>query len=237
MNTQVDERTRMLAENQRRREEIDAGLYQASDAAELFIRQGRVRLAARLLSERDVFPRAGSSCLEIGCGTLGWLGELLAWGLREGDLHGIELDPVRLDAGKEALPGADLRVGDATNLPWASETFDLVITSTVLTSVLDKEVRREIAVEAERVLRPGGALLWYDFRRNNPGNPSVRRVTATELRDLFPGLSGPIRSATLAPPLTRVLASRAHWLAHTLELLPVLRTHLLAVLTKPGSQS
>ena len=56
--------------------------------------------------------------------------------------------------------------------------------------------------------RPGGALLWYDLRVNNPSNSSVRKIDKTELAALFPGLAGPVQSTTLAPPLSRRLASR-----------------------------
>ena len=43
-----------------------------SDPAELFMRQGRTRMAIRLLNEASVFPQRGSSCLEVGYGSLGW---------------------------------------------------------------------------------------------------------------------------------------------------------------------
>ena len=79
---------------------------------------------------------------------------------------------------------------------------------------------------------PGGALLWYDFRVNNPRNPNVRGVGRKELRSLFPDLAGEVRSATLAPPIARLVAPRSNWLATTLEGFPFLRTHLLAVLVK-----
>ncbi len=89
-----------------------------------------------------------------------------------------------------------------------------------------------MAREITRVLTPGGALLWYDFAVNNPRNPNVRKVGREELRALFPELRGRIRSATLAPPLTRMVAPRS-WVAATLlEALPPLHTHLLAVLVK-----
>ena len=228
----AEERERLLREHRRREAEIPADRYAPWQPAEAFMLAGRRRLAATMLRRADVFPEAETPCLEVGYGRLGWLGEVISWGVREPCLSGIELDPARAAEARRSLPAADLRVGDARNLPWADGTFRLVITSTVFTSVLDDDLRRQLAAEIERVIRPGGALLWYDFRSDNPRNSNVRGIGRKELRALFPNLAGEIRSATLAPPLTRLLAAHSHWLATTLETLPFLRTHLVAVLTK-----
>ena len=87
-----------------------------------------------------------------------------------------------------------------------------------------------IAAEITRVLRPGGALLWYDLRVPNPRNPNVRPVSRRELAALFPGLVGPVETATLAAPLARHVAPWSELVAGALERCPWLRTHLLAVL-------
>jgi SAM-dependent methyltransferase len=160
------------------------------------------------------------------------LGELIGWGVSESDLHGIELDPARTNKAREILPAADLRIGDAVELPWTDQTFRLVVVSTLFTSVLDNEVRRLIADEIVRVLAPGGALLWYDFAYNNPRNRNVRGIGRGEIKSLFPALRGKIRTVTLAPPLTRLIAPRWWGLASFLEAIPLLRTHLIAVLVR-----
>lgn len=226
------EQERILAEYRRRERDVNVALYAPWNPSAIFLREGRTRRAALLLARAGAFPRAGEACLEIGYGSLGWLAELLSWGLREQDLHGMELDPARAARAREVFPSADLRVGDATRLPWPEGTFRIVIASTVFSSVLDDAVRRLLAEEITRVLSTGGALLWYDLAVNNPRNPNVRRVARGELRNLFPRLSGPIETATLAPPLARLVVPRSRLLAQALESLPPLRTHLLAVLSK-----
>ncbi len=228
------ERDRINAEYQRRAKEIDPDLYAPWQAAQILSTTGRRRIAATLLRRARVFPTAGDQCLEIGFGKLGWLGELITWGVRETDIHGIELDPIRVSQARAALPSADLRRGDATELPWREQSFQLVIVSTVISSVLQWEVRRLIAAEAVRVLAPGGALLWYDFAYDNPSNQNVRKVDRWELQRLFPQLRGEVRSVTLAPPLARLIAPRSWALAVALEAVPFLRTHLLAVLVQEG---
>jgi ubiquinone/menaquinone biosynthesis C-methylase UbiE len=192
----------------------------------------RKRVGAMMLHRAKVFPRSGDRCLEIGFGSVGWLGDLISWGIKETDLFGIELDPDRAQRAQELLPMADLRVGDGTELPWQSNFFQLIVVSTVFTSILDQKVRVMVANEIMRVLAPRGALLWYDFAVNNPRNPHVRKVSRNELRELFPKLKGRVAKVTLAPPIARLVAPRSWALATLLEAIPVLRTHALGVLVK-----
>jgi SAM-dependent methyltransferase len=234
----LTERERIAAEYHRRAvEEDDLVRYAPWQPAELLMRSERKRVAAQLLQQAGCFPQRGRPVLEIGYGRLGWLGELLSWGLRTDDLCGLELDAARACVAQQAFPAADLRVGDATQLPWTDDAFQLVVVSTVFTSILDLRVRQLVAAEITRVLAPGGALLWYDFAVNNPRNAQVRRVTRTELKQLFPALTGTVRSISLAPPLARAIAPWSWVAAQLLEAIPLLRTHLLAVLQKPRERA
>ena len=189
-----------------------------------------------MLRSAGVFPQPGESCLEIGFGTGGWFNQLREWEIAETDLHGIELSEIRAARAQAEWPNADLRVGDAVELPWSPHSFRLVIASTLFTSILADGVRQLIAKEIERVLAPGGALLWYDFAYNNPRNPHVRGVKRDEVKRLFPNLKGEIKRITLAPPLARAIVPRALPLAKFLEAVPLLRTHLMAVLVRNPSQ-
>jgi hypothetical protein len=224
---------RIVREYHRRFGACDPDLYAPWQVVGLLYRNETSLLAAQMLHHAGKFPSRGDACLEIGFGGLGWLGQLINWNVGEKDLHGIELDPKRTAYVHDALPAADLRVGDAAHLPWPSGSFQLVIASTVFTSILSQEVRYAVAAEITRVLAPTGALLWYDFFYNNPRNPNVRKVTRRELKALFPTLVGEIRSVTLAPPLARLVAPISVLAAEILAAIPFLRTHLLAVLVKP----
>jgi ubiquinone/menaquinone biosynthesis C-methylase UbiE len=228
----VAERLRILDEYQRRETDVDGRVYAPWQPAEAFMRAHSRAMAARMLNEAAVFPCPGVMCLEIGYGRMGWLADLINWGVREADLHGIELNAERARIAQSCLPNADLRIGDATALPWDAGTFGLVVVSTVFTSILDRGVRRRLAGEIERVLAPRGALLWYDFAVNNPRNANVLKVGRRELCGLFPLLRGQIRSITLAPPLARTVVPVSWSLATVLESAPFLRSHLIAVLMK-----
>lgn len=226
------EKNRIESEYRRREEEIDSDLYAPWQLAEHFMLSERKSWAAYLLHQAGKFPVAGDQCLEIGYGQIGWLADLISWGLRETDLHGIELDEKRARIAQDALPKADLRTGDAAKLPWANNSFKIVIVSTVFSSILDVNVRNEIAGEIERVLLPGGVLLWYDLAFDNPRNSNVKSIKANELRQLFPGFKTYIRRVTLAPPLARFIVRRNRTLAVFLSAIPLLRTHLLGLLFK-----
>lgn len=228
----LTEAERIKSEYRRRSESISPDKYAHWQPDVWLTLSERKRLAAEMLHERGVFPNARSRCLEVGYGTSGWLSDLIGWGVPETNISGIELDEQRAGIARQLLPAADLRVGDAANMPWANESFDLVVASTVFTSILDLEIRKTVAGEIARVLAQGGALLWYDFTFNNPNNANVKKVTEKELRSLFPTLSGETRSLTLAPPIARPVARMSWSFATMLSAVPFLRTHLLAVLVK-----
>jgi SAM-dependent methyltransferase len=228
------ERQRVLAELRRRQSQVSPDFY-APWRPDVLLGDMKIRTAAiTMLHRAGVLPRAGAPCLEVGYGSRGWLGVLIDWGMRETDLHGLEIDPISAKRAQEILPLADLRVGNATELPWAGGTFRLVIASLLFTSILDPSVRKLVADEITRVLAPGGAMLCYDFAFNNPRNTNVRKMTKRELISLFPGLNGSIKSVELAPPLARLVAPRSMTLAFLLERIPILRTHYMAVLVKPS---
>ena len=233
----VIENRRIAAEYDRRSREIDPDLYAPWQPAEMLMSAGRKRAAAGLLRKAGVFPRRGEPVLEVGCGALGWLGDLITWGLSQENIHGIDLDLCRVSRAREALPVADIRAGDATALPWQAGRFRLVIASTVFSSILNSEVRAVLAKEIARVLAPGGTVLWYDFVYNNPANPNVRKVAKSELKALFPGFEMTSKSVTLAPPLARIVTPISWALATMLEAVPMLRTHLVAVMVKPGANT
>jgi ubiquinone/menaquinone biosynthesis C-methylase UbiE len=228
----VTEADRILAEYSRRAEDPAAELYAPTNPAQLFIRQSLERAIVRLLGEAGALPLAGRRVLDVGCGYGQWLADLETLGAERTLLAGLDLVPERAEKARARLGGADIREGDASELPFGDGAFDLVLQSMMFSSILDASVRRRAASEMARVLAPGGVVLWYDFFVDNPRNPSVRGVTRREVEELFPGFGLRWRRVTLAPPIVRALAPRLRPLAGALQAVRVLNTHALATLTR-----
>lgn len=236
---------RILEEYERRARTIPEERYLPTEPAVLFMVHQRVRLLLRMLRAEGLLPLAGKKLLEVGCGTGGWLAEFEAWGVKRGDIAAIELDPLRGAAaqarfaslrnptGQIFARGADIRIGDASSLPWPNASFDLVLQSTVFTSILDGDMRRAVASEMMRVTMPAGAILWYDFFRDNPRNPAVRGVRRREVLSLFPGWEVRLHRVTLAPPIARFLVPLSWTVAHLLEKVRALNTHYVGIIRRP----
>jgi SAM-dependent methyltransferase len=189
-----------------------------------------LRLFARLgwqrLDDKQVF--------EVGCGAGGNLLELLRMGFAPQHLAGVELLPERLARARQVLPPAvALQAGDACTLELVPDSQHIVLQSTVFSSLLDDAFQQRLAQAMWRWVAPGGGVLWYDFTVDNPRNPDVRGVPLARLRALFPQARLQHRRVTLAPPLARALCRWHPGLYPIFNVLPPLRTHLLAWLAKP----
>jgi SAM-dependent methyltransferase len=199
--------------------------------------QERQRALIALLNRHAPAPLAELRAVEVGCGAGGNLLELMQLGFSPQQLVGLELLPERLTLARERLPAAlRLHGGDASEAPIEPGSQDLVLAFTVFSSILDGAVQQRLADAMWHWLRPGGAVLWYDFVVNNPRNPDVRGVPLARVRRLFPAASTiDARRITLVPPLARALC-RLHPALYTLaNTLPLLRTHRLAWLQKPSA--
>jgi ubiquinone/menaquinone biosynthesis C-methylase UbiE len=110
-----------------------------------------------------VCSRARGEVLEIAVGT----GRNLPFYPGDVRLTGIELSPKMLDVAhrraRELGRGADLRPGDAQNLPFPDSSFDTVVATLALCTIPDE---RQAVAEAARVLRPGGRLLLLEHVRS-----------------------------------------------------------------------
>lgn len=110
-----------------------------------------------------VCSRARGEVLEVAVGT----GRNLPFYPEDTRLTGIELSPKMLAIARrrasESCIDADLRVGDAHNLPFPDASFDTVTATLALCTIPDD--RRAVA-EAARVLRPGGRLLLLEHVRS-----------------------------------------------------------------------
>lgn len=190
----------------------------------------RRRVIHQVLRESSFLPLEDKRILEIGCGGGRMLAEFLAWEARPENLYGVDLLADRIESARQQYPEFHFECANAENLNFPDTMFDLVLFFTVLSSILDESMQERVAAEARRVLKKGGAILWYDFRYNNPANPHVRGMTRSDLRRLFPGFTPWSETITLLPPLARRLGGFTSRLYPLLAEVPFLRTHYLVLL-------
>ncbi|WP_066337472.1 class I SAM-dependent methyltransferase [Azohydromonas lata] len=211
-----------------------AGRYHPLRPEVLLARQQRERALCALLREHVGFNLAALRATEVGCGSGDNLLELLRLGFSPAHLRGIELLAERHAQARARLPAAtQVLLGDASRAEVPPASQDIVFQSTVFSSLLDDAFQQRLADAMWRWLRPGGAVLWYDFAFDNPANRDVRGVPLARVRALFPHGRLSARRVTLAPPLAR-LACRVHPALHRLlDAVPWLRTHRLCWIAKP----
>jgi len=192
-------------------------------------------VTAQLLQKIGNLDLSTVHMLDVGCGAGAWLRTFIGWGVNPKHAHGIDIIPERIVKAKGLSPaGIDFRVEDATSMPFADGSMDLVTSNTMFSSVLSPGIRSAIANEMRRVCKASGLVLVYDFRFSDPRNTDTVAIGRSELARLFPDCRLTVRSLTLAPPIARRLAPWSISLTAMLEwFAPFLRTHILAGI-QPG---
>ena len=133
---------------------------------------------------------------------------LKKFGAAEKNLHGIDLREDRLSYAKKRFPKSSFNLMDARNINFNDSSFDMVISFTLFSSVLNMDYRKQIAREMVRVLKPRGVILYYDFRYNNPFNRNVMKLDIKIWKSLFPNMKMEL-TLLLLPPLVRLFGGLA----------------------------
>lgn len=172
--------------------------------------------------------------LDIGCGDGSLVGAVAT---RWPDVAAVGLDllPDRVEAARADHPDARFVLGSADALPFDDASVDVTSATTVFSSFPSAALEVAVAAEIARVLKPGGWLVWYDLRYDNPNNPAVHGVTKKRLHELFPRWAGRLDTLTLAPPIARRLGLLTPIAYPLLHAVPPLRSHLIGRLRRPGA--
>jgi SAM-dependent methyltransferase len=195
--------------------------------------QEKERKLIRWIKRCGQIPIAEKRVLEIGCGSGSNILQLIQLGFSPANIVANELLSTRAAMARERLPSAvSVLVGDASELDLSYEQFDIVLQSTVFSSILDISFQKKLADHIWKLTKSGGGILWYDFTYDNPQNPDVRGIPYSRIRELFPNAKITRWRLTLAPPVSRRV-TRAHPVFYTLfNSMPFLRTHLLCWIQK-----
>ena len=112
------------------------------DHGYLFGVQMRERRVLTLLRRAGIKKFDSLRFLEIGCGTGNWLREFVKWGAAPEHVVGIDLQEPRVNEALRRLPGGvSVLSGDAASLSMPDKSFDIILQSTVFTSILDFDLR------------------------------------------------------------------------------------------------
>jgi SAM-dependent methyltransferase len=151
-------------------------------------RQRRIRQCLLEMGVDSFEKLRALDVLEVGCGggsNLAWLVEM---GSDPRKCVGIDLVPERIAQAKERVAGVRWLEGDILGTD-VGGPFDVVLLFAVLTSVTNAEMKKRIVDRCLSLLRPSGALLFYDLmtRRVDPGTPDYKKLTYEELEGYLGG--------------------------------------------------
>jgi ubiquinone/menaquinone biosynthesis C-methylase UbiE len=119
----------------------------------------------RVIGIRMFPPDRTMAILDVGCGTGAHLEMYQRYGC---SLHGIDTSPSMFEVAKARLGNdADLRLTDASQMPYDDRAFDFVFCMLTLHE-MDDTVRASVIGEIKRVLKREGRILFIDFHVGKP---------------------------------------------------------------------
>jgi SAM-dependent methyltransferase len=223
----VNEAQRIREVYEARKQSIPADRYSYRNAGTRLIeRELEDVLLSRLPDLRD------KRILEVGCGRGARLQNLIRWGALSKNLVGVEVIKERADETRNSLPNDTWISHASAESLHHFGTFDLIFQFTMFTSILDLEVKKNIASEMLCALRPGGMIVWYDMFWKNPRNPHIQPISKQEIRELFPGCDIRFNRVTLVAPLARRLGQYSPLACRALAALKFLSTHYVALISE-----
>jgi ubiquinone/menaquinone biosynthesis C-methylase UbiE len=125
----------------------------------------RIDRDLRVLGFRMFLPPRGGAILDVGCGT-GL--HLEIYKKSKCNLYGVDNSESMLGVAQARLEKeADLRKADASQLPFETDFFDLVLCMHVLHE-MNSDVRSRVLEEIKRVVKPNGRILLIDYHTGKP---------------------------------------------------------------------
>lgn len=223
---QVSEIELIKQRYEKRKSMLSASNSSASFYFDYFMQSERELIYLKILN--TIFAEKKElKLMEIGAGMGTNIYFFLKHGLKTHNIYANELLDDRLKILRENFPLINTISGDASKLKFHNE-FDIVLQSTVFTSILSNELKIAIAQQMWKMKKDNGIILWYDFIYNNPRNKDVKGIPRREIKKLFPNAQSiKFHRVTLAPFIGRYTGKYYHPIN---MLFPFLKTHVIALI-------
>lgn len=174
-------------------------------------RVGKLRVRDQVLGSMEF--RGDEKVLDVGCGRGLFLigaARRLSSGRGTGvdiwsteDLSSNSADAARANAKAEGVADR-IRIedADARKLPYASESFDVVLSSLAIHNIEERDERAQAIAEMVRVLKPGGRLALFDIQHTGEYARQLERLglVSVSLSPLSFLWCQPARSLTARKP-------------------------------------
>ena len=167
---------------------------------------GKVRLRERVLDSLSLQGR--EAILDVGCGRglmlIGAAKRLVTskavgvdlW--QAADQSGNNPETTRQNARAEGVADRiEIKTGDARQLPFEANTFDVVLSSWALHNIYETDGRAQALREIVRVLKPGGRVVLLDIRHTAEYERVLRDCGMIEIKRSGPNFIFLIPSFTL----------------------------------------
>jgi len=129
--------------------------YESSVFGMRYIHLLKIKKIIELIREIINFNRNPIKLIDIGCGD-GYLLKEIAKDFPQIDLFGIDLSENRVETAKKFVPRAVFKTGDAQDVPFKDETFDIVVCSEVIEHCPDD---MKVLAELYRILKTNSFLI------------------------------------------------------------------------------
>lgn len=208
-------------------------LWHPLDLAETFYRIEKEKALVSLFNRKNV-KLEDKNILEIGCGRGKILQQFISLGAKPENLYGIDLLDFEIDIAQRFLPQSHFELGNAENLSYEDEFFDIVMQFVTFSSIQNREMRKNIAREMLRVLKKDGFIIWWDFKQISKA-ATAQSISLKEIKEIFPNCCFEVTSMGLDGKILSKVINHSWLLCEILARIKMLNSHYLIYMEKEKS--
>nr|WP_315023593.1 class I SAM-dependent methyltransferase [uncultured Aminipila sp.] len=162
-----------------------------------------VKIVREAFYNRDV---KDLKVLEVGTGWGQRFRTFLDMGFEPSNLYGIDLLQHFIERARKWSGDLNFICGDAQNLPYENDSFDIVFQCVAFSSIIDRNIIKNICSEMIRVLNNDGIIIWIDFgikdqKKYYKGIQYLQSIELEEIVSFFPNCNMQFENKLYLKPL------------------------------------